>query len=222
MEIINQIGTQTNIFSEPERNKSNSLDKQAFLNLLTAQLKYQDPMEPMENTEFVAQLSQFSSLEQLYNVNENLKAQAINSMSLQNTLVTSLIGKQVKAYGNTFELSENKEGALAYEIPTKADVTIKIYNGTDVVKTVSLGSQKAGENTYEWDGKGDYGNDFPPGTYTFEVIATDDSGNQISATPLVIGKVRGVGYENGVPILLIGSIRMSPSDIIEILDTGNA
>ena len=78
----------------------NNMGKDAFLELLVTQLRYQDPLKPMENTEFLAQLSQFSSLEQLWNVNETLGQNVDLTQSVNNALMTNLIGKEVKVSGN--------------------------------------------------------------------------------------------------------------------------
>ena len=96
MTSVTGVENQTNLMTSNNKSQ-NVLDKQAFLNLLVTQLKYQDPLNPMENTEFVAQLAQFSSLEQLVNVNDNLQADAVLSQSVNNSLIASLIGNEVKA-----------------------------------------------------------------------------------------------------------------------------
>lgn len=76
-------------------NTTNSLDKNTFLKLFTTQLKNQDPLNPMDATAFTAQLAQFTSLEQLYNVNDNLKTLLSTQNSLLSHMSANLIGKQI-------------------------------------------------------------------------------------------------------------------------------
>lgn len=78
-----------------------SLGKDDFLKLLVTQIRNQDPLKPMEGTEFTAQLAQFSSLEQLSNMSKGIDDLLLFQGSLQNTLTTDLIGKQVKVAGGT-------------------------------------------------------------------------------------------------------------------------
>ncbi|MBW1702547.1 MAG: flagellar hook assembly protein FlgD, partial [Deltaproteobacteria bacterium] len=83
-----------------------TLGKDAFLNLLVTQLRHQDPLSPMESTQFTAQLAQFSSLEQLSSVNENLGILRIYQASINNSQAVGFIGKTVKASGDSVYLTE--------------------------------------------------------------------------------------------------------------------
>ncbi len=107
---INAINNNTVPSLETTRSNTDVLGKDDFLQLLVAQLQNQDPLKPMESTEFTAQLAQFSSLEQLYNVNENLDDLGSNQLAMNNTQTISMIGKSAWAYGNIIQKSD----AIAY------------------------------------------------------------------------------------------------------------
>lgn len=196
---------------------SSALGKEAFMNLLVTQLRYQDPLEPMENTEFVAQLAQFSSLEQLWNMNGNLETNVLLIQSLQNSMMAGLIGREIRLLGNSIVLPESGQVSLHYSIEANAKVTVEIMDSTgSVVRTLQLGTQEAGNNQCLWDGEDELAQKLDAGIYTFRVQAADQAGNEVSSTTYTVGSVTGVRFLTGNPILLIGNLEVSPSDIIEI------
>jgi flagellar basal-body rod modification protein FlgD len=193
------------------------LDKQAFLNLLVTQLKCQDPLEPMENTEFIAQLAQFSSLEQLTNMNGNMETNVLLMQSLQNSMMAGLIGKEITVTGDTVQLSEDGEVSLRYSIEENADVTVEILDSSGlVVRILECGSQEVGNNTCQWDGEDESGDRLTAGSYTFRVQASDAAGNEVESTTYTVGTITGVRFTGGSTILLLGDLEVSPSDILEI------
>ena len=109
---MNGVSSITNTTVENSSNVTkslqNELGKEEFLKLLVTQLRYQDPLSPMDNEAFIAQLAQFSSLEQMQNMNENLKTNMDTDLfmaqSISNSMVTALIDKEVKIQTNNFEL----------------------------------------------------------------------------------------------------------------------
>jgi flagellar basal-body rod modification protein FlgD len=195
-----------------------TLGENDFLKLLTAQLQAQNPLNPMDSTNFTAQLAQFSSLEQLTNVNTNLKNMLTSQQSLQNTMASDLIGKKVMVSGNTVTLNgqANMNFSLSADA-SKAIVSIYDANGA-LVRTQSLTKVAAGDNTYQWDGKDKNGNDLPAGPYSFDITAIDSSGNVVTATPVTAGTVTGVTFDNNVTYLTIDNgTKVQLGDIHEIL-----
>ena len=193
------------------------LGKEAFMNLLVTQLTHQDPLEPMENTEFVAQLAQFSSLEQLWNVNGNLQANVLLTQSLQNSLMSGLIDRDIRFEGNNIILNESGEGTLYYTLNTAAVVKVEILDANEnVVRTLELGQRSAGNNQELWDGNDDFGQSLDSGVYSYRITATDHDGNDVFAQTYTVGTVTGVRFSGGNPILLIGDFEVSPSEIVEI------
>lgn len=194
-----------------------TLGKEEFLKLLTAQLKAQDPMNPMDSTNFTAQLAQFSSLEQMTNMNSSLTTMLAQQNSLQNTMAMSFIGKKVSFDGNAIKL--NGQANLRYSLAGDAAsvmVSIRDSKGALVRRDV-LTNQPAGANTYTWNGRDQYGNLLPAGNYTYTVDAANASGQTVTASPLASGTVTGLSYDNNITYLNIdGTTRIQLSDIKEI------
>jgi flagellar basal-body rod modification protein FlgD len=195
-----------------------TLGKEEFLKLLTMQLKYQNPLEPFENTEFIAQLTEFSSLEQLQNIGSNVQSQMLLTQATNNSLATTLIGKYVKTSGNYLQLREDGKGLICFDLAQDADVTINIYDENDVrVASLQEDGLSGGENFVEWDGLNLNSTHSPSGIYTFEVVAKDSSGNAVSAVTYTYGLVEGVKFEGGNALLIIDDIIVTLSSILEIL-----
>ncbi len=202
-------------------NSTSILGKDDFLKMLIAQLKFQDPLNPLNGTEFAAQLAQFSSVEQLTNIKTSL-SQFLNtnialSNSINNALAASFIGKDVKASASSF--SFNGEGTVqyGYSLQQPADtVVIKIYNEYGgLVKTI-IGTTQRGENTLRWNGIGDDGIKVANGRYSFTIEATDFQGNAIVASPFIYGKVTGVRFKSDGTVFVIEGSEVLLSDIVEI------
>lgn len=199
------------------------LGKDEFLKLLTMQLKYQNPLEPMENTEFIAQLTQFSSLEQLQNIGTDIESQMLLIQGTNNSLATTLIGKYVVTSGSSLRLTDDGTGRICFDLGQDAsDATISVYDSNNVlVATLSEEDLDSGRNYVEWDGKKIDGSPATPGTYTFAVTATDTAGASVAATTYTYGLVDGVKFENGNAILMMGDLAITLSSILEILATGS-
>ncbi|MEW6601431.1 MAG: flagellar hook assembly protein FlgD [Nitrospirota bacterium] len=194
-----------------------TLGKQDFLNLLLKQLSYQDPLNPMDSTEFTTQLSQFSSLEELTNINSTLSDVLAFQQSMQNASVANMIGKTVKVDGNSANLSDTAE--MNYELGgDAAAVEISIYDGAGrLVRTENAGAGSAGSRSYIWDGKDSLGNTLPKGAYTFQVEAMDISGNQVPVQSISSGIVTEVIFEKGMTYLMLDNgTKINLSDIKSI------
>lgn len=160
-----------------------------FLTLLTAQMKNQDPMNPMDNAEMTSQLAQINTVKGIGQLNtsiQGLLAAYNQSMSVE---AAALIGKNVLVDGS--KLGLGSEGAVGgINLSGAADsvtVTIKNAAGT-VVAQEALGQQDVGVNTFTWDGKDASGNALAAGTYSFSVTATLN-GKSVTAQPLQAGTV---------------------------------
>ena len=197
---------------------SSRLGKEEFLKLFMAQMQYQNPLEPLKGTEFTAQLAQFSQLEQMWNINENLKNNQLFLDSLNNAQAVNFIGKNIKAVGNSVYLKEGDSAFIHYKLKEDAaKVFVHIYdtNG-NLATTLELKNQKAGEQKLKWDGKDDKGNSLGSGQYSFEIEAYDADEKRIDVTSYIQGEVTGVTYEENIVYLLLGEQKIAISDVIQI------
>lgn len=230
--MVSQItGTQTSSTATDTTTTSgtSSLDKDAFLKLLITQLSYQDPMSPIANEDFVAQLAQFGSLEQMQNINTNLEdsiqADYLLNQAMNNSLVTTLIGKDVIASSNAFSLPSEGEVDLGVQLSSSASsVKIKVYDASgNLVRTLDAGSLGSGEHEIQWDGKDRNGDRVEPGKYTFEVEATAGADKRaVAATTFVRGTITGVRYDQGVAVLLLGDTELNLGDVERILQSNGS
>jgi flagellar basal-body rod modification protein FlgD len=190
-----------------------TLGKNEFLKLLVAQLKYQDPLNPMDGTDFAAQLAQFSSLEQLNNLNEGIKNLGVYQMSQANAQAVNLIGKEVVVgNGDSFQ-AEGKAVDLAYELAKDAksvELTIRDANGA-VVDTIKASDQTTGTNKVTWNGGINHN-----GTYTFQVAATGADGSAVTAETLTTGKVTAVSFKNQSIYVNVGGQEIAFGDVREV------
>lgn len=188
-----------------------------FLKMFLAQMQHQDPLNPMDSSEFSAQLAQFSSLEQLFNVNENLEdmQSSISQSSLYQAL--DFIGKEIMAKGDLLSLEQDKTSTGSYILGGAADCTLYIYD-TDgnFVREMSLGAQDAGQHTFEWDGRDASGNMMEPGVYGFEITALSGDGESLDVETLINGMVTRVNMEGSSPLLYVGEIPLTISQIMDI------
>ena len=197
---------------------SKELDKDAFLNLLIAQLQNQDPLNPTDSTEFTAQLAQFSSLEQLSNVNENLELVQHFQASINNSQAVSLIGKEITAKGNSLTLADSQPAGCEFKLEGDASVVVvSIYDYTgEFMKSFESRNLTAGQHTLYWDGTDQNDSPVASGNYTFNVLAADDNGNNIQAATFYSGTVNQVTYENNTSYLIAGGQKVALGDVIQV------
>jgi len=209
-------GVSSGTTNSTQTNK-NVLGKDDFLKMLIAQLKNQDPLNPLDGTNFAAQLAQFSSLEQLQNMNTQLTALISSLSSTNNSQLVGLIGNAVVANGNSITVS-GATTQLAYNLSQSVSQgTIRINDSQgNLVQTLSFGSQQAGSNKMNWNTSS-----VKPGTYTFSVSALDSKGNPVTASTMTTGLVTGVTFQNGVPYLSVNGQNVAFGDILYITKSGN-
>ena len=194
-----------------------ALGRDEFLTLLVAQLKHQDPLNPLESHDFTAQMAQFSSLEQLFDVNASLAGiqEAIAGNEKDGNL--DYIGKQVKAAGNTLYKSGDNMDQGSYYIEDGAEVTISIFDGEgQEIRRIDAGYQNGGsEYELDWDGKNAAGVSVGDGIYTFDIAARDINGLDVYTETYSKGMVTGVSNQYAVPYLVIGERLLEPENVLE-------
>jgi flagellar basal-body rod modification protein FlgD len=188
------------------------MDQSSFLTLMTAQLKNQDPFAPVDNTQMVAQMAQFSSLSGITEMNSTLKSIAtkLNGTSLNDAI--GYVGKTVLVSGNT--AYPRASGGLAGAVDLAKDatsVTVTIKNASgEVLHTVEMGAESAGAVAWDWDGTTDSGEEAGPGPFNVTVSARNATG-AVTATPLVWAPVSTVAMgSDGTPTLTLPGIGNVP------------
>ncbi len=195
-----------------------TLGKDDFLKLLITQLQYQDPLSPMDNTEFIAQMAQFSSLEQMQNLNASFEDSMLLTQSLNNASAAGFIGRHVRASGDAVELGTSGPVELGYFLPAEAEtVTVTVMDDQGrLVRTLVADGTTAGAHRLDWDGSDSDGRRVAAGRYSFAVSAQDAEGSAINATSVVNGLVEGVTYKNGSAYLLVDGREVSLSEVLEV------
>ncbi|MDR0305789.1 MAG: hypothetical protein LBI42_03015 [Chitinispirillales bacterium] len=223
----------TGNMSGPLWNADTSMGKEDFLRLLVTQLQYQDPMSPLENHEFVAQLAQFSALEVGQNTgdaitelqkafNENMHYQMMASQSIANSSAMSLIGKEVRMLQPVTDWSGKAGDKVPINVHLgnnkEAVVEIKDAEG-EVVRTLKV-SEKDAENsaTIHWDGKDNGGQYVKSGKYRVEVQGSD---KDASLYCFVQDAVEGVRFTSDGVLVKIGGSEISLSEVLDV-STGNS
>jgi flagellar basal-body rod modification protein FlgD len=197
---------------------SNALGKDEFLKLMMAQLSSQDPTAPSDSNAFVAQLAQFTSLEQMQNMNSSLESLLVGQASTNNTDAVSLVGKDVTYKTDQITLAAGDKPTVSAKLSGQASsITATITDSTGkVVRTLQLGGHDAGDMSVQWDGKDQSSNTAPAGNYTISITAKDANGNLVGVEQRGTGRVTGVSYESGYAQAIVGDQRLKMSDIIEI------
>jgi flagellar basal-body rod modification protein FlgD len=200
--------------------RSDSLGKDAFLNLLVTQLQYQDPLNPMDSADFTSQLAQFSSLEQLNNINESLGYLGLYNASINNSQTVSFIGKTVVATGDSIYLNDEEAVNLNFDLNGDAsNVIVYVYDDNNtLVKTIEAGSMNSGEQSVTWDGTDNEEQKLSAGKYSFEVVATNTNGDLLETTTYTSGKVTGVIFRDGTTYLLLDDLEIPVGNVIKVTE----
>jgi flagellar basal-body rod modification protein FlgD len=201
--------------------------RDTFLRLLVAQLEHQDPLKPMENSDFTGQLAQFSMLEQIESMNKNLRSmvdaqQALNGLQTK-MQATSLVGKEVMIKGNSFQVENQRPSQpLTYTLASAStEVIIEFQNkaGGAPVRFKQT-NVPAGEYELPRDNKDvkQWLKGLTDGTkeYTAQIYAKDGAGQPVAADMFIQGRVTGVEYSADQPFFLMGKHRLAFSDLVRI------
>lgn len=194
----------------------------SFLTLLTQQLKYQDPLSPMDSSQFTTQLVQFTSVEQQIKQNRSLEAMVNLQRSIERTDAVGYIGREIETGGRSL-LLQGGEGTASYRLDASAkEVSIAIKNSAGEVVRTLAGGTGAGTNTVAWDGRTDGGQRLGDGTYGFTVSAKDSRGNPVNVTTGFTGVVDGIDVGDETVILRVGAARIPLTDVTAVRAAGAA
>lgn len=213
---LNPLTTQPTQSENAEATLSESFD--TFLTLLTTQLRYQDPLEPMDSAEFTNQLVQFSQVEQSISTNTNLEKLLGFQGANQAVAAIGYIGTTVEALSNALPLV-NGSATMNYVLAEKAEsAKVLIYDATgDQVRTIESATS-LGKHTVNWDGKDDDGNTMPDGAYTVVVSARDADTNLIEVATSITAKVTGTQNNDSGTQLIFGAVPIDLDKVISVTD----
>lgn len=205
------------IKEEPKNQKD--LGRNEFLKLLVAQLENQDPLSPAENGEFVAQLAQFSSLEEAQNLSASFDNFADSFMSTQHLQATSLVGRPVHVASDTTLLGNEGAVSVLADFDKNVDgASLSVFDQSGaIVDSFQLGPQTAGRNEFVWTGTNADDERHPAGIYSFAVTVSE--GDEASNAPIFVSSnVNSVTIEPGGSLTLnLAGIGPTPmSEIIQI------
>lgn len=206
--------------TEPAKTqKDDALGRDDFLTMLVAQLQNQDPLNPMEGTDFSAQLAQFSSLEQLINLNDSMQSIAKSFTQNSEGDVLGYIGKQVTGNVDVMNVDQGTVSGGFYNLAQPSDVMITITDSDGkTIKTLYEGQQNSGSHIISWNGTDSNGNAVIDGSYTYAVLA--NSGNGYTQVPSsVTGTVEGVAYNNGKSYLVVQGVLLDPKSLTSVAGT---
>ena len=195
IDVINQAATASAKSDSKDTNKTNDImGKEDFLTLLVTQLQNQDPLNPDDPTEFTAQLAQFSSLEQLFNLNESMDNVASSVSDSQKLSALSMIGKEVTYADSEFSF-EGDPVQVGYSLDGEAkEVTLYLKHDGATITTIEGVNLSAGDHFVTWNGLTEDGSVAPVGDYTIVIQASAAEGS-IAAAPLVRSEVTGVDLD---------------------------
>lgn len=202
---------------EPQTSGSNELGKDEFMKLLVTQMENQNPLEPQDNGEFIAQLAQFSSLEGIDNLNDTMSGFVNSFQSNQALEASMLVGRQVQVQTDTAWMQQGEPFSGVIELPSSSpSVRVSIYDesGT-LVRNLDLGSRSGGDLDFLWNGTDSSGNVLPSGNYTIKAEAQLDGEAQQLNTLLganVNSVTLGAGG-TGMTLNLAGIGKVSMSDV---------
>lgn len=202
-----------------------AMGQDAFLKLLVAQLQHQDPLNPQENYEFVAQLAQFSSLEQSVGINARLDALAAQNQGLQNSQIVGMVGKEATVRGNIVSLKGQGDIVpISFKLDSAAEnatVVIRDQAGR-TIRSLPVGRRAAGVVTVSWNGQSDSGLPQPAGPYQVTVTAKDANDAPVSLTQQSTGTVRSVSFDQGFPVLqLDNGVKAPVGDLVSVSPSSN-
>lgn len=220
--MINAIDYSYSTYTTAKRTTSNTLDKEAFLLLLITELKNQNPLDPMDNKDFIAQLTQFSTLEQITNMTESIQ----NFLTLQEGALqaqaASLIGKYAVVQTDQITVSDGTAESIVFELDEAAPVVVRIYDSNgNLVKEATSSSLDAGTHAYVWDARDSSGLTVSDGTYTYTVSKINSDGSETEIGGVEGGKIESVKFKNNQIYVYIGGKEYPLASIVEIMEEGD-
>ena len=201
--------------SSSTKSKEASLGQADFLRLMTEQLQHQDPLKPMENSEFLGQLAQFSTVQGITDLNTSVNSFS-NSMSSDQVLRgAQLVGHEVLVPSAKMALEDTGSVSGVVAAPSAGTVNFDITDANgQKIKTLSVQADKAGEVAFEWDGTDANGNRMAAGSYSIAATHTDSSGANSTLSTYVQAPVESVTVGSDGLYLNLKGLGTAPIDYV--------
>lgn len=191
-------------------------DFDTFLSLLTTQLQNQDPLDPMDSSEFTDQLVQFSSVEQQIQTNKNLENLGAMLASQQITASVGYLGKEATIIGDKGELRPDETVKWQYDLPKQADsVSLQVVDKNGALVLERTGETGLGTHEFTWDGIDRFGDRRQPGTYQLRVVGIADD-SPVRANIMVRDIVRQIDTTGAESTLSIGGNEVPLSAVLAL------
>ncbi len=190
----------------------------SFLLLLTAQLQHQDPLNPMDTSQFTNQLVLFAQVQQQININQNLETMMSSQNDAALASSANYIGKNVTAVSQNLPL-QNSDATFYYTTPADAaSVSIVVSDSAGNIVDTMTGNATAGTHSQTWNGANITGGKEPDGTYTLSVTSTGSGGKSTQLDTAISGPVTGVAVDpsNNETQVLVGSVGVDLKNLIEV------
>jgi flagellar basal-body rod modification protein FlgD len=227
-DVLKHLQSQYGAKAEKPREIKKTLGKDDFLRIMITQMQHQDPSNPFKAEQMAAEMAQFTSVEQMQNMNRSLEKMTTKDQPLERLAMTNLIGKTVTVDRARFPHQEGSNESLVYNLPHEAaSVKVALVSESgEVALEKDLGPQKAGENTFTWDGLKTNTLPAKSGNYMLRVEAKDERGMGMDTGAQSKARVIGVSFEGSEPVFLVGDsknqAKITMRNIIRIDDNGGA
>ncbi|MFC1513054.1 flagellar hook assembly protein FlgD [Thermodesulfobacteriota bacterium] len=196
------------------------LDRSDFMTLFITQMKYQDPMKPMDSYEMASQLAQFSNMEATMKMSDNMEKMLEYQTSQNNLQLLSLIDSDVQIFGNKLAVNEGQVATTEFTLLETAEICkVDIYDaGGHLVRNIDMGASTAGTYELGWDGKDGHGEVAPDGAYSYKVNALNTTGQEVEVESRTTGHVTGLDYSTGKANLTIeNQISASVAEVLKVM-----
>lgn len=197
---------------------SDALGKDDFLKLMMTQLTHQDPLNPLDSEGMVQQLTQMGALEQLTNINSNLEGLGRGQSDLMRANAYGLLDSDVTVQGASALVQQGRSPGLSFDLGREAaEVEVRITDASGKpLRTMKLGQTAAGPQRVPWDGLDNDGDPVLDGAYRYDVLARTSEGDTVPVALLTRGKVSGVRFQGGRPILSLSGQEVELRDVTAV------
>lgn len=205
--------------STSSSSSSLSASYEMFLQLLTTQLQTQNPLDPMDSTEFTQQLATYAQLEQQISTNDKLDSVLSQFDTISLSTGVGYIGRTVEADADTLTMGEDGtlDASWQYELDGEAkSVKLTVVDSDGNTVWSGTGETSDGSHEFTWDGKDSDGNAVEAGDYTLKITATDADGDKVDTSISIKGEVTAVDSSDGSAILELGDTLVDLSSVTRL------